>query len=408
MADQQKTIRMDKDLRPAYYDEFHCLAADCRLSCCKGWTITFNKKDYLSLKREKGSPELNAMMEGAVRRIRKGPAAETFYGEFNMDSGVCPLLREDCLCQLQRENGHEALPHVCRSYPRAEAYMLSGYLERSLSPSCEGVLALMWNLPDGIEFRSDPLPKEERRTMVFSEEEPLSKWFSVVREWCVDLLQNRKYALPERIWLMGLGLKELADGETDVWHWLERASVLTRSADVSCVLPSGDRELVMFISDCIRTLLTLRTSDPDLRLVKDQLMEALKLDTHGGTGGFTFSPALYREARTAYEERYGNRDYFMENLMVSIFFHLRMPHMASGEALWKSYVNFCNLYAMYRFLAVLSCQKGSAGDRAELFRMLVFASRALIHNGTRRDQLRDELFQNDSATLPHMAILLCG
>ena len=94
--------------------------------------------------------------------------------------------------------------------------------------------------------------------------------------------------------------------------------------------------------------------------------------------------------------------------MVSVFFHMHLPDMRSPELLWKSYVNFCNLYAMFRFLAVMSCREEAAGDREELFRMIVFASRSLIHNGQRQEQLRDELFQNESATLAHMAILLGG
>ena len=95
----------------------------------------------------------------------------------------------------------------------------------------------------------------------------------------------------------------------------------------------------------------------------------------------------------------------MENLLVTVFFHLRMPVMEDAETLWKSYVNFCNLYAFYRFMAVMSCREGG-GTQAELFRLIALASRALLHNTTRQSQLRDEFFQNDSATLAHMAILL--
>lgn len=57
-------------------------------------------------------------------------------------------------------------------------------------------------------------------------------------------------------------------------------------------------------------------------------------------------------------------------------------------------------------MAVMSCREGAPGDCNELFRLLVFASRNLIHNNTHQIALRDELFQNDSATLAHMAILL--
>ena len=98
----------------------------------------------------------------------------------------------------------------------------------------------------------------------------------------------------------------------------------------------------------------------------------------------------------------------MENLMVTLFFHVHMPELDSGEELWKSYVQFCNLYSFYRFMAVMSCREGVENTKAELFRLMVCASRSLIHSTTRQEQLRDELFQNDSTTLAHMAILLGG
>lgn len=64
-------VPITRDLRPAYYDDFHCLAAGCRYSCCKGWQITFDKKEYLSLKRQEGSPELAGRLAEGVRRIRR-------------------------------------------------------------------------------------------------------------------------------------------------------------------------------------------------------------------------------------------------------------------------------------------------------------------------------------------------
>ena len=114
MADSV-SIKIDKDLRPAYYDDFHCLAADCRFSCCKNWRIAFDKKDYLSLKRQKGTEDLNNRLEQGVRRLRDKES--NYYGEFDMSGGDCPLLREDGLCALQIEKDHAALPQVCRAFP---------------------------------------------------------------------------------------------------------------------------------------------------------------------------------------------------------------------------------------------------------------------------------------------------
>lgn len=406
MAD--KSIHIDKDLRPAYWDDFHCLAADCKISCCKGWGIPFNKKDYLSLKRQEGSAELNALLESGVRRIRKGPNAGKYYGEFDMDSGVCPFLGEDSLCCLQKEKSHDALPHVCRSYPRSEDYMPSGYLERSLSPACEGVLALLWDLPDGIEFRSDPLPKEQWRKINTDEGNPLPVWFSVVREWCIDVMQDRRFPLPQRIFLMGMALHELADGEEDIERWMKRAAALQNSVGASIHLPDSEQELGMYLSNCIHTLLKLPAGNTNRENIREALLDGMKVKPNADTKKYTTTTEPYREARARYDEQFRDRDYFMENLMLAIFFRLKVPHIESREDLWKSYVNFCNLYGFYRFLAVMSCREGSAGGRDELFRLVVFASRELLHNGRRQSQLRDDYFKSDSATLAHMAILLCG
>ena len=94
--------------------------------------------------------------------------------------------------------------------------------------------------------------------------------------------------------------------------------------------------------------------------------------------------------------------------MVTVFFHMRMPDLTSPEALWKSYVNLCNLYAAYRFLSVMSCREGVEDCKTELFDLLVLSSRALIHNRNRQNAFRDDLFRHDSATLAHMAVLLGG
>lgn len=39
---------------------------------------------------------------------------------------------------------------------------------------------------------------------------------------------------------MGMGLKELADGEEDIERWMKRAAALRDSVGASVLLPTGD------------------------------------------------------------------------------------------------------------------------------------------------------------------------
>lgn len=410
MADQPQKALVEYDLRPAYYDQFQCLASGCRFTCCKGWQIAFSKKDYLSLKREDGSPELNENMKKTLRRIKKGPISEKYYGEFYLAGGCCPLQRADGLCSLQLEKGFDALPEVCKVFPRGEFYSDSGYLERTLSPACEGVLELLWNLPEGVDFVADPLKKEKARTLTFHDGMVLAPRFQDIRAQCIDFLQDRRYPLSQRILLVGLVLKELAEGETDVDRWLEKARTIAEVTDPEELERSSESEKAvhMFLSYNIRILKSFVPFGSDFDGVPEELCSALGVQLDGETGQFTILAAPYLAACRRFEECFADHGFFMENLMVSIFFHLHLPHVNSGEALWKSYVNFCNLYSFYRFMSVMSCREGAAGDKAELFRLIVCASRELLHNGARQTALRDNFFQHDSFTLAHMAILLSG
>lgn len=402
------SVQVEYDLRPAYYDDFRCLMGKCRFNCCKdGWHIPFDKKAYMRLKDIKGSSELNACMNHCLRRIRSGSLAGTFYGEFRLkDDGDCPLQREDGLCLLQLEKGQEALPAVCQNFPRVEGPHLSGYLERALSPGCEAVLELLWNLPEGVDFRSDPLPEPMMAEMSARQFDSISYAFQDVRSQCIDILQDRRMPLPQRIILLGLALKSIVDGERDTKHWIEQVQLLSEQVVAGGVpmVPDHERALPQYIINCLQILRSITTQNLNFQELRRELMDALDVEWEKDQG--SFSVESYLTARSCYEERFGDKDYFMENLMVSLFFQLRLPTLDSIEILWREYVAFCNLYGFFRFLAVMSCRTGVCGDKKELFRALIFGSRGLVHDIRNSTAQVDVLFRNESATLAHMAVLL--
>ena len=410
MSEKYQIIGTERDLRPAYYDSFHCLMSDCKLSCCKDdWNISFGKKDYLTLKKQKGSPELNKRLEHCLRRVR-GKNANEFnnYAKFVIENGQCPLLSENCLCTLQQEKGHKVLPEVCRDFPRIKLYSPTGYLDRALSPACEGVLALLWDLPQGIDFKSDPLPEHERQTGLYTEDNLLVPYAQDIRSICIDILQNRRFSLPERILLLGMALKPLAEGQTDLPAWLEKAQALAESPAVGDMLASQeqDKTLPLFLTNNINMLFSPKNHSTNSLTLQLIAKSWLKLEFQDET--FQLETDPYLQAKERFAKQFGSREYFMENLMVSVFFYLGFPKVDSPERLWKSYLDFCTLYSMYRFAAVMSCREDSPGDKNELFQLLVHVSRFFLHRIDGRAYLQESLLKNDSASLGAMAILLSG
>ncbi len=418
MAEEKWTCIIDKDLRPAYYDSFHCLMGDCRMSCCKGWRIPFDKKDYLKLKRHlESQSELAERMEHGLHRLREKNAIDGYYAQMQMDErGCCRMLTEDGLCGLQLAVGEEALPEVCRTYPRGGGARISGYWERTLSPSCEAVLRQLWNLPGGVDFVSDPLPKEKWRVRQEEVVSYLTPWFQDIRAVCIGLLQDRSIPLNQRIFLMGLRLQALMDESVDIPAWLAETEGLrtTEKPFLQGLLDMDDNALSMNLNNNIQFLLD--ANSPVLYGIKASLLATQMMIREKEIG-----PSYYREMQAEFDQIYGQQEYFFENLAVSIFYHLVCPSVTSPKDLWKSYVAFCQIWSVYRFLAVLSVRvqlpplqdrpeetPPVPGSREALFQFLTIAGRVLLHSREHTDHAVEKAFQKERATLAHMAILLGG
>ena len=68
MDEERIKLPIHSKLIPNFYQNFYCLAQDCRDTCCINWRITFDKKDYLRLRRLDAPDELKARLDQGVRR----------------------------------------------------------------------------------------------------------------------------------------------------------------------------------------------------------------------------------------------------------------------------------------------------------------------------------------------------
>ncbi len=414
MADEKIKLPIRSALIPNFYQSFHCLMGACQDNCCDdGWKIKFNKKDYLCIKRaaEKDSELHNLAFQG-MRRLKE-QANNTMYAEFCLtDEGRCAFHTKDGLCRLQQICGENTLPRVCRIYPRLFGYTPAAK-EYCLSPSCEGVLQQLWDLPDGIEFVEEPLPQAEQREICISKGENLLHCFAPIRALCVDILQNRSMPLSRRMLYLGIVLQRLqnadwADFDPDEWADRQRSEVT--SVPMNDEIP-GNRDMYLmqnikildrisresaWTSDIYSALKVQRKIT--LTVNKNNGLDPVRIDTIG------YSKAVYEDTLTEFQAAFSTHEYFFENLMVAAALFIDFPNPSSRETLWKSYVSLCSLYSFYCFVSVLGCKEAATKER--LFHYIVKASRATLHNQNRLNGFQDELFQHDSSTLAHMAILL--
>lgn len=136
--------------RPAYYDQFHCIAGACPDSCCQEWEVDIDDATaarYLALSGDLG------------HRIREKLGSNDGNYYFQITEGRCPMWRQDGLCQIQHELGENGLCQVCRDFPRLR-HDYGSFVELGLELSCPEAARLILNTPPQPPV-SEPLSQGE-------------------------------------------------------------------------------------------------------------------------------------------------------------------------------------------------------------------------------------------------------
>lgn len=116
------------------YQNFRCIAQNCPDSCCQGWEVDVDNVAAAYYR------ELPGQLGDRLRSVLKTEDGSAYM---ILENGRCPMWRQDGLCQIQAQLGHDALCQVCREYPRL--YMDFGdFAEWGLELSCPEAARLIF------------------------------------------------------------------------------------------------------------------------------------------------------------------------------------------------------------------------------------------------------------------------
>ncbi len=168
---------------PTYYREFACIANRCPDSCCHEWEVEVDEATaavYQSLAGPLGNDLREALYEEEGRTCLRNR------------EGRCPMWRQDGLCRIQAELGHDALCQVCRSFPRLR-HDYGDFLELGLELSCPEAARIILHSPT--EFVTETveggeLPEYDREVMDILRES---------RDTALALLSDEARPIPQRL-----------------------------------------------------------------------------------------------------------------------------------------------------------------------------------------------------------------
>ena len=124
---------------PQYYQMFRCIASACPDSCCKEWEVDVDDTAAAFYRT------LDGDLGVRLRQVLKDTGDGTVM---TIENGRCPMWRQDGLCRIQAELGHDALCQVCREFPRLR-HDYGSFVEYGLELSCPEAARLILSQPHG-------------------------------------------------------------------------------------------------------------------------------------------------------------------------------------------------------------------------------------------------------------------
>ena len=158
---------------PEYYPVFHCVASQCRHTCCAGWEIDIDDDSLARYERLPGE---------FGERMRRGISRDETPHFIPTEGERCPLLNGDNLCELILHEGKGALCQICRDHPRFRNYF-SARVEMGLGLVCEEAARVILSWPKPLrlirlEGDGDETPTDDERCLFAVREE----WLASIRE----------------------------------------------------------------------------------------------------------------------------------------------------------------------------------------------------------------------------------
>ena len=141
-----------KLFKPAYFDDFRCIADKCPDSCCKEWDVQVDDT-AAEFYRQLSGP-LGDRLRQVLTVDDDGDTVMT------IENGRCPMWRQDGLCRIQAELGHEALCKTCREFPRL-THDYGNFIEQGLELSCPVAAQMILNAPSSPFWEEEILGGEE-------------------------------------------------------------------------------------------------------------------------------------------------------------------------------------------------------------------------------------------------------
>jgi lysine-N-methylase len=265
---------------------------------------------------------LRSLVEVAmVRSTGEDKTAACFATIGMLPSGACPFLSAEHLCGIQAEHGEGYLCRICAEFPRV-SHTIDGLKETVLTLSCPEAARTVLLEPQLLPQEGGP-----GYTLTWDEAAPeqteLRTCFWPIREFVLRLIVDRRYALWQRMFLLGTFSRRLGpaargvpgQGVPELLSDFRRA---IEAGGLSTAMDAIPADLPLQLEMVLR-LVDLRVNHasltPRLRTVLQMFAEGVG---HSRGAPIEGQAARYREAYEGYYYPFFRRQpHILENYLIN-------------------------------------------------------------------------------------------
>ncbi len=413
--------RTTQTLQPSYMKDFRCIGGDCEHNCCApGWRIAVDQRSYERYLRVKDG-ELGALLAASIERNPAEQLKPQYYASIRLnEKGLCPFLNDRMMCRLQAEMGEKYLCNVCYTYPRV-TNRVDGVLERGLSLSCPEAARQALRTEGYMEF-DEGLEEETGRDIIalaFRTDERITasrpqQLFWTIRHFTVGLLQNRDYAVWERMMILGLCLEKI-QGQLDqnarlseITQTLEEYGARARSRGYVGAMKDIPLKLAMKMT-LVSKLFAKRLGMGGADALFGEAFCSLVAHFQNADAdeGERFSAAYLQARERSYKPFMACHEHMLEHFMVNHVFLSAFPY-TQDATLFQAYMQAAILFSIVNTMMIGLCMDGRELTEEMLLEVVHSVSFTIVHHPAYLADMARDMSAKGQDNMAYMAMLIAN
>lgn len=384
-----------KKVYPSYFEEFKCIGGECSDSCCIGWNIDIDKitfRKYFKVQDQ----EMKKMFQKNVQNNERCSSEDIDYGIVKLKKDKrCPFLDEKNYCVIHSNLGEDYLSNVCTCFPRVTNKIDETY-EMSLDVACPEAARLILLREEGINFigKEEPLGKHiisaQIDTKLKAVQKTPLKYFKEVRDFCINIIQNREFNLNERLYILGdfiSNIEDVIDKNLNDIPKLINSYDMRRAAkefindDINSLLGNDNMNYIIQM-DFFKKMLKILKVDKEVDSIrfKEYTKEMINGYTYEGLENLSGNSAKYIKAFEDYNEGDFNKySYILENYLVNFIYNNMFP-FNEVMSLFDSYMMLLIRFSFIRFYLVGMNLDNKDDNRENMVEFIQVFSKTIEHH----------------------------